>query len=59
MTHPQRIAAVGVDPATVDPIQLGKLFGRNSDHKMATDLQRANPRKYAELREVAKILGTY
>jgi hypothetical protein len=59
MSPDQRVAALGVDPASVDKAQLGLLFGKNSDHVSAVAFQRANPKRYAELREVAKVLGTY
>jgi hypothetical protein len=52
----QRIAAIGVQPDSVDRPQLAKLFGRNADHVYASDLMKTSPYRYRQLREVAKIL---
>jgi hypothetical protein len=59
MTDAQKIAALGVDPSTVNPKEAAKLFGRGADTKLATDLHKADPAKYRVLREVAIALGSY
>jgi hypothetical protein len=59
MSPEQRLASIGVDFRTIDKVELAQLFGKNSDHKRASDLHRADQRKYKTLKEAAKILGLY
>jgi hypothetical protein len=57
MTIQQRLASVGVDPATVDKAEVARFFGKDSDHKAASDLHRSNQRRYKLMKESARILG--
>jgi hypothetical protein len=59
MTVEQRLASIGVDHRTVDKAELSQLFGKNSDHKRASDLHRTDQRRYKTLKETAKVLGIY
>lgn len=59
MSIEQRLAGIGVDHRTVDKAELAQLFGKNSDHKRASDLHRADQRRYKTLKEAAKVLGIY
>jgi predicted small metal-binding protein len=59
MSKEQRLASIGVAPASVNPAELQSLFGRASDHKKASDLMRADQRKYKILKEAAKVLGIF
>jgi hypothetical protein len=59
LTDAQKIQAVDVDPASVDKVQLRALFGRGHNTADAVDFSKANPRRYAALREAAKALGIY
>jgi hypothetical protein len=56
MSIPQRLASVGADP-NVDRAEVARFFGKNSDHKSASDLMRVDQRRYKVMREVARILG--
>ena len=58
-TEAQKIQAVDVDPTSVDKVQLRALFGRGHSTADAVDFSKANPRRYAALREVAKALNIY
>jgi hypothetical protein len=58
-TADQRIQAVDVDPKSVDKVQLRALFGRGHSTADAVDFAKANPRRYAALREAAKAIGVY
>lgn len=53
----QRIAAIGVEPQSVDRKQLEDLFGRNASSTYASDLIKTSPYRYRQLREVAKIMN--
>ena len=57
MTVEQRLASIGVDHRTVDKAEISRFFGRDSDHKAASDLHRTDQRKYKVLKETAKVLG--
>jgi hypothetical protein len=59
MTVEQRLASIGVDHTIVDKAELSQLFGKNSDHKRASDLHRTDQRRYKTLKETAKVLGIY
>lgn len=59
LTDSQKIQAVNVDPASVDKVQLRALFGRGHNTADAVDFSKANPRRYAALREAAKAIGVY
>lgn len=59
LTEAQKIAAVDVDPKSVDKDQVRLLFGKGASSLAAVDFQRANPKRYAALREVAKALNIY
>ena len=59
LTDAQKIQAVDVDPSSVDRLQVRALFGKGADSHTAVDFQRSNPRRYAALREVAKVLNIY
>jgi hypothetical protein len=58
-TEAQKIQAMDVDPKSVDKAQVRALFGKNHDVTAAVDFSKANPRRYAALREVAKALNIY
>lgn len=55
----QKIATLGVEPASVNLEEVQKLFGRGSDLKLALDLHKSDPARYRQLREVAKVAGIY
>lgn len=55
----QKIAAAGIDPATVNAKELQKLFGRGSDTAAALDYSRQSPADYTKKREIAKLLDIY
>jgi hypothetical protein len=58
-TADQKIQAVDVEPQFVDKAQVRALFGKNHDVAAAVDFAKANPKRYAALREVAKCLNIY
>jgi hypothetical protein len=57
MTVEQRLASIGVDHRTVNKAEVARFFGRDSDHKAASDLHRTDQRRYKVLKETAKVLG--
>lgn len=52
-----KLAALGLDPATIDKPQLRKLFGRHSDGVFAVDYQKVQPYKYKQLKQAALALN--
>jgi hypothetical protein len=58
-TAAQKIQAMDIEPKSVDMAQVRALFGRGADGIAAVDFQKANPKRYAALREVAKALNIY
>jgi hypothetical protein len=59
LTDSQKVAALGVDPSTVNLAEAKKIFGRGSDPKLGSDLMKSDPVKYRTLREVARAVGSY
>lgn len=56
LTRDQKVASLGVDPSSVDMVQLRNLFGKHTDTAYAVDYMKTNPFRYRQLREVAKAL---
>jgi len=56
-TTAQKLQAIGVPDATED--QCRKLFGARANGPAALDFSKANPKRYAALREAAKVYGVY
>jgi hypothetical protein len=54
-----KLRLLGVDPGTITKSELQKLFGRGADYAAQADFQKANPKRYATLRECAKALNVY
>lgn len=59
MTPEQKISALGVDPKSVNVKEAAKIFGRNADTKLGSDLMKADPAKYRTLKQVAIAVGVY
>lgn len=59
MTDAQRFEAVGIDPESVGTLtkEAKKIFGSGSDSHTASDLYKANPAKYRQLKLVAIMAG--
>jgi hypothetical protein len=58
LTDAQRLAAIGADPNT-DRELLRKLFGRGAQSSFVVDFSKAQPQRYADLREAALAVGIY
>jgi hypothetical protein len=56
LSRDQKVASLGVEPSSVDMVQLRALFGKHSDAALAVDYMKTNPYRYRQLREVAKAL---
>lgn len=59
LSNDQKISALGIDPKSVSVKEAQKVFGRGADHKLASDLHKADPAKYRTLKQVAIALGVY
>lgn len=59
MTDSQKIQALGVDPSQYTAKEAAKIFSRDADPKLGSDLHKADPSRYKILREVAKAVGVY
>jgi hypothetical protein len=57
LTEAQKLTALGLDPASVDKVQLRTLFGKNTDTAAAVDYARAQPFRYKQLRQAALALN--
>jgi hypothetical protein len=56
LSRDQKVASLGVEPSSVDHVQLRKLFSKETDSGYAVDFMKTNPFRYRQLREVAKAL---
>jgi hypothetical protein len=59
LTDTQKIAALGVDPSTVNLAEAKKIFGRGANAQLGVALHKADPAKYKVLREVSMAVGSY
>lgn len=59
MTRNEKLAGIGVDPASVSDERLKALFGRGNNGREASELHKLNPYRYKILREAAEILNLY
>jgi hypothetical protein len=59
LTDSQKIAALGVDPSTVNLAAAKKIFGRGADAKLGIDLMKSDPSRYKVLKQVALATGRY
>jgi hypothetical protein len=55
----QRIAALGIEPASVDLEAVKRVFGRGANHTLANDLHKSEALKYRQWKEVALATGIY
>ena len=58
MTVNQKIAALGVEPASVNLKEVARI-SRGADPKLGSDLHKSDPGRYRTLREVAIVSGVY
>jgi hypothetical protein len=56
LSRDQKVASLGVEPSSVDMVQLRALFGKHTDTALAVDFMKTNPYRYRQLREVALAL---
>ncbi|MGA8742978.1 MAG: hypothetical protein WB561_17460 [Terracidiphilus sp.] len=56
LSRDQKVASLGVEPSSVDMVQLRTLFGKHTDTALAVDFAKTSPYRYKQLREVAKAL---
>jgi hypothetical protein len=59
LSRADKVAALGVDPSTVDEVFLRKCFGKSNSGVEAKELFNSNPLRYRVLKEVAKALNIY
>lgn len=59
LTSDQKLAAVGIPPASVNLKEAAKVFGRGSDQKLGIDLMKSDPQKYRTLKLAAMAVGSY
>jgi hypothetical protein len=59
MSRNEKLAGIGVDPASVSDERLKTLFGRGTDGREAQELAKVNPYRHRLLREAADILNLY
>jgi hypothetical protein len=52
-----KLTALGLDPSTVDKMQLRTLFGAKTDTALAVDFAKTNPYRYRQLRQAALALN--
>jgi hypothetical protein len=55
----QRIAALGIEPGSVDLEAIKRVFGRGANTTLGNDLMKANPLQYRQWREIALAVGSY
>jgi hypothetical protein len=59
LTDAQKIAALGVDPSTVNLVEAKKIFGRGADAQLGIALMKSDPTRYKVLKESALATGRY
>ena len=59
MPRNEKLAGIGVDPASVSDDRLKALFGRGADGREINELSKVNPYRLRLLREAAEILNIY
>jgi hypothetical protein len=59
LSTPQRIAALGIEPASVDLEAVKRVFGKGASTTLANDLMKSDALKYRQWKEVALASGVY
>jgi hypothetical protein len=59
LTSDQKLAAVGIPPASVSVKEAAKVFGRGADQKLGIDLMKSDPQRYRTLKLAAMATGVY